>query len=82
MKKEEKKEIIIKCGCGCNNYFEIIQWDSDEMYIVMINAHGKENLFYRISEAFKHILGRDLVSHELVFRESQIEKLKEFISKM
>lgn len=82
MKKENKKEIVLKCGCGCNNYFEITQWDNDETYIVMINANGKENLLHRIFQAIKHIFGRDLVSHELIFKKEQIARLKQFISKM
>ena len=82
MKKQNQKEISLKCGCGCNSYFEIAQWDDDEIYIVMINAHGKENLFYRITEAVKHIFGRDLISHDLIFRKKQIKELKQFISKM
>jgi len=81
MTNKKNKEISIKCGCGCNTYFEISQWD-DEIYIAMVTAHGKENLFYRIVQAVKHIWGRDLVSHDLIFRKSQIKKLKKFISKM
>ncbi len=82
MKKQNQKEILLKCGCGCNSYFEITQWDDDEIYIAMINAHGKENVFYRIVEAVKHIWGRDLIFHGLIFKENQIEELKQFISKM
>ena len=82
MKQKQTKEISLKCGCGCNSYFEITQWDDDEIYIVMVNAHGKENVFYRIVEAVRHIWGRDLISHDLVFRKKQIERLKQFISKM
>lgn len=84
-KQNNSKTLTLKCNCGCNQYFEISQFDEDEfgeeeIFIAMINASGKDSLLTRIITAIKHIFGYQLITHDLLFCEKQLQQLKTFIN--
>ena len=73
-----KKDIIVKCvdNCSCLsvNKFD----DEDEYYVTFYKSYYKKRFFFRLKDALKTLLGKDVVGTEIVLSEEDFNKLKNF----
>jgi hypothetical protein len=75
---ETKKELIVKCtdNCSC---LSVDKWDGeDDYFITTYKSYSTKNWLDRIKDIIRIIKGEDVVGTEIVLKESDYDKLRNF----
>lgn len=72
-----KKELIVKCTDNCSA-MSIDHWENEEDYFIAFYKSHKKSFFYRLKEAFKYILGKDIIEVEIVLNKEEFNQIRKF----
>jgi hypothetical protein len=92
MLSKDEKELVVTCGCGCDNAFHIVIQKSDDDYAFMSYLNGK---FYeeqnhtllrivggKIKRIWAIIRNKDFYYSDIVMSREDFETFKEYINKL
>jgi hypothetical protein len=78
MDETEKTEVIVKCvdNCSC---MSIDKWSDDPAYYVTFyKSYQTKRLWFRIKDAISVLRGKDVVGTDIVLKQEDFQKLKNF----
>jgi hypothetical protein len=78
MEESNKNELVVKCvdNCSC---LSIDKWsDETDYYVTFYKSYQTMTFWYRVKDAIKILLGKDVVGTEVVLTENDFNKIKNF----
>ena len=92
LKTKDNKEMIISCGCGCENsiYFKIDNKDKYDLYCIMTYLNGDQykvqndtvvrSFIRKMKKIISIIRNKDYVYSELTLSKKDFEEFKEYVN--
>jgi hypothetical protein len=75
---ETKKELIVKCNDNCS-CLSVDKWDDEDTYfITTYKSYTDVSWLTRFKDIWKIIKGEDVVGTEIILKESDYDKLRNF----
>ena len=75
---ETKKELIVKCNDNCS-CLSVDKWDGeDDYFITTYKSYTDVSWLTRFKDIWKIIKGEDVVGTEIILKESDYDKLRNF----
>jgi hypothetical protein len=78
MEESSKSELIVKCVDNCSS-LSIDKWsDEQDYYVTFYKSYQTKTFWFRVKDAIKILLGKDVVGTDVVLTENDFNKIKNF----